>query len=300
MISNTQLTCSTNNLLSYLTDLHSFLADKCTSRPFCVRYSLELTGYLSFISLCWTWIRFDRCGWENALPMLRYGDRFRLIRKNLHQVIGTRGAMRKFDSLLDVETRRFLLRVLRSPSDLADHIRKYVPLLFIPLSFPFLFSLFCFPFLSSPPFVAFNVFLFSIFRTELNRICVLNRTTGAIILSISHGYTIEPENPDPLVDLADGVLVEFSLSAQPGAWLVDVLPFRKSTSPTNFFSSFLPFSSFYFLKYLSLPCFTTKHLTYLNLNYSLYIHSTLYTNDYYLPLSIPKCFPLLIHFYYYY
>lgn len=51
--------------------------------------------------------------------------------------------------------------------------------------------------------------------------------TGAIILKMSHGYTIEPEGPDPLVDLADQVLVEFSLSCTPGAWLVDVIPFCK-------------------------------------------------------------------------
>ena len=49
--------------------------------------------------------------------------------------------------------------------------------------------------------------------------------TGAIILKMSHGYTIEPEKPDPLVQLADNVLLEVSLSAQPGTWLVDVIPF---------------------------------------------------------------------------
>lgn len=53
------------------------------------------------------------------------------------------------------------------------------------------------------------------------------RLTGAIILKMSHGYTIEPEKPDPLVMLADDALLEFSLSAQAGAWLVDVLPFSE-------------------------------------------------------------------------
>ena len=50
---------------------------------------------------------------------------------------------------------------------------------------------------------------------------------GAIILKISHGYTIEPKGADPLVDLADEALVQFSLAAAPGAWLVDVLPIRR-------------------------------------------------------------------------
>ena len=50
------------------------------------------------------------------------------------------------------------------------------------------------------------------------------RNAGAIILKISHGYTIEPKTADPLVELADEALIQFSLAAQPGAWLVDVLP----------------------------------------------------------------------------
>ena len=51
---------------------------------------------------------------------------------------------------------------------------------------------------------------------------------GAIILKLSHGYTIEPKGADPLVDLADEALVQFSLAAAPGAWIVDVLPIRMS------------------------------------------------------------------------
>ena len=50
---------------------------------------------------------------------------------------------------------------------------------------------------------------------------------GAIILKMSHGYAIERSYRgarDPLVDLADEALLQFSLAAAPGAWLVDVLP----------------------------------------------------------------------------
>ena len=51
---------------------------------------------------------------------------------------------------------------------------------------------------------------------------------GAIILNIAYGYTIEPRANDPLVDLADEALIQFSLAANPGSWMVDVFPFRKS------------------------------------------------------------------------
>lgn len=49
---------------------------------------------------------------------------------------------------------------------------------------------------------------------------------GAIILKISYGYAIEHRDRDPLVDLAREVLDIFSLTAVPGIWTVDLLPFR--------------------------------------------------------------------------
>ena len=45
-------------------------------------------------------------------------------------------------------------------------------------------------------------------------------------MKIAYGYTIEPRGNDPLVDLADKALSQFSLASQPGIWLVDVIPLR--------------------------------------------------------------------------
>jgi cytochrome P450 len=39
-----------------------------------------------------------------------------------------------------------------------------------------------------------------------------------------YGYTIEPHSNDPLVDLADRAMVQFSAATVPGAWLVDIVP----------------------------------------------------------------------------
>ncbi|OCB88740.1 cytochrome P450 [Sanghuangporus baumii] len=50
---------------------------------------------------------------------------------------------------------------------------------------------------------------------------------GAIILKISYGYTIEPRDKDPLVDLADQALDTLSHCTIAGAWIVDTLPFLK-------------------------------------------------------------------------
>ena len=51
--------------------------------------------------------------------------------------------------------------------------------------------------------------------------------TGALVLSTSNGYKIEHEKTAPMVELGESAILEFAMAAQPGAWLVDVVPFRK-------------------------------------------------------------------------
>lgn len=51
---------------------------------------------------------------------------------------------------------------------------------------------------------------------------------SATILKATYDYTIEPHQGDPLVDLADTAIAQFSIATQPGLWMVDVMPFRKS------------------------------------------------------------------------
>ncbi|KAJ6000078.1 hypothetical protein N7481_000487 [Penicillium waksmanii] len=49
-------------------------------------------------------------------------------------------------------------------------------------------------------------------------------TAGATVLKMTYGYTIEPSKPDPLVDLTEQMMTEFSLAAVPMAWGVDIIP----------------------------------------------------------------------------
>ncbi|KAK0434403.1 cytochrome P450 [Desarmillaria tabescens] len=51
----------------------------------------------------------------------------------------------------------------------------------------------------------------------------IRKTAGAIILQISHGYTIQEEN-DPFVKLAEKNMDQFSLSMTPGSFLVNLIP----------------------------------------------------------------------------
>ena len=88
---------------------------------------------------------------------------------------------------------------------------------------------------------------------------VFDSSAGAIILRIAYGYTIEPpaftkgnaakgysggtySGPeDPLVELADRGIAQISYAAQPGNFLVDVLPFRECCFLFFFPSSVRPF-----------------------------------------------------------
>lgn len=55
----------------------------------------------------------------------------------------------------------------------------------------------------------------------------LRRLPGAIILRMSHGYTVSYEGADPFIELADNAVgTIFSEACQPGTWIVDVAPIR--------------------------------------------------------------------------
>ena len=55
------------------------------------------------------------------------------------------------------------------------------------------------------------------------QLCPTNRTAGAVILRISHGYEVREHN-DPFVRLADQATEQFSLATAPGGFLVDLIP----------------------------------------------------------------------------
>ncbi|KAJ7127635.1 cytochrome P450 [Mycena epipterygia] len=50
------------------------------------------------------------------------------------------------------------------------------------------------------------------------------RTAGAMVLHLTYGYKIKEQENDPLVDIADKALIEFSEITRPGAFLVDIMP----------------------------------------------------------------------------
>ncbi|KAG6833863.1 hypothetical protein H0H87_011797 [Tephrocybe sp. NHM501043] len=62
-------------------------------------------------------------GWKNTLVLLPYGDRFRRFRRMFHSAIGSRASVSQYSHIEELETRKFLRRVLAKPTDLATHVR---------------------------------------------------------------------------------------------------------------------------------------------------------------------------------
>ncbi|KAI0161804.1 cytochrome P450 [Hypoxylon sp. FL1284] len=63
-------------------------------------------------------------GWENSLAPCPHNNRFRLLRKNLARVIGSKSLIAKFSRLQEAEVGHFLLHMLHHPEKLLDHIRR--------------------------------------------------------------------------------------------------------------------------------------------------------------------------------
>ncbi|KAF8889423.1 cytochrome P450 [Gymnopilus junonius] len=66
-------------------------------------------------------------------------------------------------------------------------------------------------------------FLKRILESPRELLAHIRRSTGAVILRISHGYEVKGEN-DPYVTVAGQALEQFSLSTAPGGFLVNLVP----------------------------------------------------------------------------
>ncbi|KAJ5128334.1 uncharacterized protein N7443_005455 [Penicillium atrosanguineum] len=65
----------------------------------------------------------EMVGWEDGLAFQGYTDRFRAYRKAIQPSFGSESAVAQFNPLQEVESRRFLFRVLKDPANLLQHIQ---------------------------------------------------------------------------------------------------------------------------------------------------------------------------------
>ena len=63
-------------------------------------------------------------GWDNALVLQHYDDRWRAYRRHFHSFIGARVALKRHGSLLEYEARLLAQRLMDAPDKLEDSIRN--------------------------------------------------------------------------------------------------------------------------------------------------------------------------------
>ncbi|KAG5800528.1 hypothetical protein H9Q69_000415 [Fusarium xylarioides] len=68
----------------------------------------------------------EMCGYNQILSFKPYGKLLKQHRKLVHQQLGTKTAASRFRDILDVESRRLLLRILDSPEKLFEHIKTAI------------------------------------------------------------------------------------------------------------------------------------------------------------------------------
>ncbi|KAK7695653.1 hypothetical protein QCA50_000289 [Cerrena zonata] len=112
-------------------------------------------------------------GWKDSTTFMSYTEQFKKSRRYFSHAMGSKNTVKRHHGLIELENRKFLRRLLETPEDVHEHIRKMA---------------------------------------------------GAIILMITHGYTVKEEGTDSFVSIADKVLDEFAQATTPGAFLVDALP----------------------------------------------------------------------------
>ena len=65
----------------------------------------------------------EMIGWDQSLVLSPYGERFRDIRRLLHQFIGTEKAITSFNELEEHEVKECLRRILSNPDDWLTQLR---------------------------------------------------------------------------------------------------------------------------------------------------------------------------------
>ncbi|KAJ5762459.1 uncharacterized protein N7511_005841 [Penicillium nucicola] len=65
----------------------------------------------------------EMVGWEAGLAFQGYTERFRAYRKAIQPSFGSESAVSQYTPLQEVETRRFLFRVLKDPANLLKHVQ---------------------------------------------------------------------------------------------------------------------------------------------------------------------------------
>ena len=130
---------------------------------------------------------------EWGVNFMPYGPRWRTHRKLFHDFINV-SATKNYDVNLAKAASNFLINLHRNPKAFREHIHLYVP-----------------HSLATPIRLVYGA---------------ISRLTGSLALSVAYG--IEADTPDnEFFHMYEEMLNEVNEAAVPGAFLVDILPFRE-------------------------------------------------------------------------
>ena len=139
-----------------------------------------------------------RVGIGLATSLLPYGPELKYHRKLIQSYVNTRATMDYVEEVEELEARRLLVRLLDRPLDYFQHVRTLVLL----------------------PFPICKDLMIDMHNS---------RYPGAVILKVSHGYTISPKGIDKLIRLAERALDEIvHATMTPGKWAINSYPFCRT------------------------------------------------------------------------
>lgn len=132
-------------------------------------------------------------GWNRSLILVPYGATFREYRRLIFQFMGSKKHLERFQPLLEDKARDFIVNLYKDPVNRVKHIQQYV-------------------------------------RTAVILAHYIEHTRGyrcarAIILKMSYGYEVLPEN-DPFVAVADLAMTQFAMCTTFSSFLANVFPAR--------------------------------------------------------------------------
>lgn len=135
----------------------------------------------------------DLVGWNRITPLMPANKLWREHRRNMSQLFGTKAAVGKFYEIEVLQARKLMRRILEDPAEVKDHIRRYAA---------------------------------HADDLEQRRCDVFCSWAGTLSMKIAYGYDVKrvKGGQDPYLAIAHKVVSQFLHLHQPGAFMVDSLP----------------------------------------------------------------------------
>lgn len=65
-------------------------------------------------------------GWKHSTTFMSYTEQFKKSRRYFSHAMGSKSTVKNHHALIELENHKFLRRLLQTPEEVHEHIRKYV------------------------------------------------------------------------------------------------------------------------------------------------------------------------------